>query len=240
MPDAELPGEGQVLQAPPQVEEWLPISTVPAPRVTFLGIQGSGKTFLVKEKIIPMFSPFYLVIDPNGEYEGFNRYIPKYGDNPELYKQEIELLIRKVIIPSCDTLEDQKARGKRKVRALRLLVIEEADLLAPSQKLINPMVRRLVVVSRHLDLCIAFIARRPTDLNAYIMDTSDFLITFKQTGANAKKILRNICEGADTAIGEIDFKKHEFLFFNRDREYTTPSVDELCEALASEMGVHLA
>jgi hypothetical protein len=137
-------------------------------------------------------------------------------------------------------LEDQKARGKRKVRALRLLVIEEADLLAPSQKLINPMVRRLVVVSRHLDLCIAFIARRPTDLNAYIMDTSDFLITFKQTGANAKKILRNICEGADTAIGEIDFKKHEFLFFNRDREYTTPSVDELCEALASEMGVHLA
>lgn len=241
--EAEIPGRAELIHPPPPktgADEWLPISTVPAPRWCNLGIQGTGKTHLTKEDLIPLFGEFYFVIDFNDEYQGFNRYIPKYGGKNydfNLYKQEIELLIKKVIIPSCDTIEDQKARGKRRRMALRLLVIEEADVLAPSKHNINPMVRHLVVVSRHLDLCIAFNARRPTDLNAYIMDTSDFLIMFTQTGKNAKKVLADICEGADGAIEELNFKNHEFLFFPRNRQYTTPTVDELCAVLSEECGL---
>lgn len=235
--DAEMPGQAEIVAAPMGAEEWLPVSTVPAWRLTLLGIQGSGKTYLVKEKLIPLFAPYYLVIDPNNEYEGFNRYIPKFGSDPEFYKKEIELLVRKVIMPSCDTIEEQKARGKRKVKALRLLVVEEADLLAPSQKNMNPGMRHLVVVSRHLDLNIIFLSRRPTDLATYIMDTSDFIVTFKQTGNNAKKVLKNMSDGADKEIGKISFENHEFLYFTRDREYTQPSPDDLCDILSKEAGL---
>ena len=117
--------------------------------------------------------------------------------------------------------------GKDKPKRLKLLVIDEADLIVPARTNINSMLRNLIVKSRHLRLDIVFISRRPTDLNAYIMDTSDKLVVFKQVGYNALKTLRALKLDSDKAIKELDYAKHEFLLFDVDREYRKYTLDTL-------------
>ena len=117
--------------------------------------------------------------------------------------------------------------GKDKPKRLKLLVIDEADLVVPARTNINSMLRNLIVKSRHLRLDIVFISRRPTDLNAYIMDTSDKLVVFKQVGYNALKTLRALKLDSDKVIKQLDYAKHEFLLFDVDREYKKYTLDTL-------------
>lgn len=195
-------------------------------RLTVIGLQGSGKTYLVKKAVLDK-EPQHLVIDPNDEYNGYTRYVPRFTDDYEKLTQEIKLAIKKLVLPNCWSLEQMEKTGKDKPKRLKLLVIDEADLVAPARKNINSMLRNLIVKSRHLRLDIVFISRRPTDLSAYIMDTSDKLVVFKQVGYNALKTLRALKLDSDKAIKELDYAKHEFLLFDVDREYKKYTLDTL-------------
>ena len=195
-------------------------------RLTVIGIQGSGKTYLVKKAILDK-EPQHLVIDPNDEYDGYTRYVPRFTDDYEKLTQEIKLVIKKLVLPNCWSLEQMEKTGKDKPKRLKVLVIDEADLIAPARRNINSMLRNLIVKSRHLRLDIVFISRRPTDLNAYIMDTSDKLVVFKQVGYNALKTLRALKLDSDKAIKQLDYAKHEFLLFDIDREYKKYTLDTL-------------
>ena len=195
-------------------------------RLTVIGIQGSGKTYLVKKAILDK-EPQHLVIDPNDEYDGYTRYVPRFTDDYEKLTAEIKLVIKKLVLPNCWSLEQMEKTGKDKPKRLKLLVIDEADLIAPARRNINSMLRNLIVKSRHLRLDIVFISRRPTDLNAYIMDTSDKLVVFKQVGYNALKTLRALKLDSDKVIKKLDYAKHEFLLFDIDREYRKYTLDTL-------------
>jgi DNA helicase HerA-like ATPase len=196
-------------------------------RLTVIGLQGSGKTYLVKKAILDK-EPQHLVIDPNDEYgKEYTRYIPRFTDDYEKLTQEIKLVVKKLVLPNCWSLEQMQKSGKDKPNRLKLLVIDEADLIAPARTNINSMLRNLIVKSRHLRLDIVFISRRPTDLNAYIMDTSDKLVVFKQVGYNALKTLRALKLDSDKVIKELDYAKHEFLLFDVDREYRKYTLDTL-------------
>ncbi len=195
-------------------------------RLTVIGLQGSGKTYLVKKAILDK-EPQHLVIDPNDEYDGYTRYVPRFTDDYEKLTAEIKLAIKKLVLPNTWSLEQMDKTGKDKPKRLKLLVIDEADLIAPARTNINSMLRNLIVKSRHLRLDIVFISRRPTDLNAYIMDTSDKLVVFKQVGYNALKTLRALKLDSDKVIKQLDYAKHEFLLFDVDREFHKYTLDTL-------------
>lgn len=196
-------------------------------RLTVIGLQGSGKTYLVKKAILDKEAQ-HLVIDPNDEYGGeYTRYVPRFTDDYEKLTQEIKLVVKKLVLPNTWSLEQMEKTGKDKPKRLKLLVIDEADLVVPARTNINSMLRNLIVKSRHLRLDIVFISRRPTDLNAYIMDTSDKLVVFKQVGYNALKTLRALKLDSDKVIKQLDYAKHEFLLFDVDREYRKYTLDTL-------------
>ena len=196
-------------------------------RLTVIGLQGSGKTYLVKKAILDKEAQ-HLVIDPNDEYgDEYTRYVPRFTDDYEKLTSEIKLVVKKLVLPNCWSLEQMEKTGKDKPKRLKLLVIDEADLIVPARTNINSMLRNLIVKSRHLRLDIVFISRRPTDLNAYIMDTSDKLVVFKQVGYNALKTLRALKLDSDKVIKQLDYAKHEFLLFDVDREYKKYTLDTL-------------
>lgn len=196
------------------------------PRTTILGLQGSGKTYLAKHHLLDD-EPNHLVIDPNGEYDGYTRYVPKYPDSPAKFNEEIRLVMRKIVLPNCQTIEAISRGEKPKKNRLKLLVIDEADLVAPARQNINSALRYAVVNARHLQLDIVFISRRPTDLNTYIMDTCDYLISFKQTGYNAIKVLKMINEVSPDKIRGLDYDKYEFILYDRARACRVYTLDTL-------------
>lgn len=193
-------------------------------RVTIIGLQGSGKTYLAKKVFLDK-EKQHLVIDPNDEYAGYTRYVPKYTDDYEKLSEEIKVAIRKLVLPNTWSIEQLEKSGKEKKDRLKLLVIDEADLMLPARHNINAAIRNLIVKSRHLRLDIVFISRRPTDLNAYVMDVSDYLVVFKQVGYNALRTLRALKLDSDKAIKQLDYKKHEFLLFDRERNYHRYTLD---------------
>lgn len=196
-------------------------------RLVILGLQGSGKTYLTKTKLIPRYGDEYIVWDPNSEYVGFHRYIPRFIGDDRRLKEELGLFIKKVVLPNTQSLEDLEKGKKPKPKRLKAVVFDEADLIAPSKSNIPAPLRDLVVRSRHLQLDIIFISRRPTDLNAYLMDTSDYMIVFKQVGYNALKTMRALKIDSDREIKELDFGLHEFLLFDRERSYQKFTADTL-------------
>lgn len=190
-------------------------------RTTILGLQGSGKSYMVKNCILPAYDGEVLVFDVMDEYKGFDRYVPKFVDDRDMIQEEVALFIRKMVIPN-------SAAGKKKIRAV---VFDEADLYAPATEKVAPGLRNLVVKSRHYGLDIIFVTRRPTDISAYIMDTSDYLIIGKQVGVNALRIIGNISSEAKEIVQNLDYERHEFLIFDRDRKYTKIAVSKDCKRI---------
>lgn len=190
-------------------------------KICVLGLQGSGKSYLVREFFLRN-QPYHLVIDPMDEYGGFNRYVPDHRlmESYESLNEEIRMIHKKLVFPNILTLEAQAA-GKTKPKRLKLLVYEEADMYIPSQRLLNATVRRTYVQCRHMQLDLIAVSRRPTDLNTYIMDTADYLLVFKISGANALKTLRNMNTDCIDAVRALSYENHEFVLFDRDRSFKT-------------------
>jgi hypothetical protein len=215
-----------------QVDEAI-AGTIPWGRkITIVGLQGSGKTYLAQNYFLKNMKQ-HLVIDPNNEYEGFNRYIPKYADDYEKLIQELKLAVKRLIKPNVRWIEKEKNRKKVK-KPLHLVVFDEADLYMPSKKNLPAPVRYLYVECRHMQLDLIAITRRLTDLNAYPVEVSDYLILFKQTGYNDLKRLREIAgkEAEKLMKEKVDYSKHNFIFLDRDRvPKLINSMNELKEVL---------
>ena len=199
-------------------------------RLTVLGLQGSGKTWLTKKRFIPAYHLHCVVWDPNDEYTGIAgliRYVPKFTGEEEKLREELRLFIHRVVLPNCWSLEQLEKTGKEKTNRLRSIIFDEADLIAPSKRNLNSALHDLIVRSRHLRVDLIFISRRPTDLSAYVMDVSDYLVIFKQVGYNALKTVRALKVDSEKEIKELDYKKHEFLLYDRERNYKKFTADTL-------------
>lgn len=196
-------------------------------KVCILGLQGSGKTFLLREAFLRR-QPHHLVVDPMDEYGGYTRYVPhkRLSESYETLSEEIRLMHKRLVFPNVLTLEEQ-AKGKKKPDRLKMIVYDEADLYAPSQRFLNAAIRRVYVACRHMQLDVFALTRRPTDLNTYIMDTSDYLIVFKISGANALKAIRNMNTECIDAVKALSYDDHEFILFDRDRSFEKYTLDTL-------------
>jgi len=194
-------------------------------RITVLGLQGSGKSYLTEHGFIAQ-QPNHLIVDIMREYpDKYHSYEPKYLDNPDKLKEEISLIIKKLIIKNCVALED-KNTDKTEKKRLKLVVFEEADLYNPSSERVASGMRSLIVQSRHLQLDMVFVSRRPSDLSAYLMDTSDYLIIGKQVGANALKIINNLNSQASARLKKLNYDNHEFLLLDRNREISVITAED--------------
>lgn len=196
-------------------------------RLVILGLQGSGKTYLAKHRIIPEYGDEYIVFDPNNEYAGYHRYVPRFLGDDKRMKEEMALFVRRIVLPNTQSLEDLEKGKKPKPKRLKSVIFDEADLIAPSKSNIPAVLRDLVVRSRHLQLDLTFISRRPTDLNAYLMDTADYMVVYKQVGYNALKTMRALKIDSDKEIKSLDYNKHEFLLFDRERAYKQYTAETL-------------
>lgn len=189
-------------------------------RISIIGLQGSGKTYFAKRFFLQK-EPYHLVFDPNNEYDGFNRYVPhtRALEDYDTLSQEVKLMVKRLVLPNIWSLEKLQATGKEKEKRLKLLVFDEADLIMPARKQFNFALRNLWVNSRHYRLDLLTLTRRPTDLNTYVMDTSDFLIVFNIAGHNALRVLKDIHKDAADAVKNLNYRKYEFLVFDRARNF---------------------
>lgn len=184
-------------------------------KTVILGLNGSGKTYFAKTQFLEK-EKYALVIDPNMEYDEYVRYVPKISEKKDQVNAEIDYMLKRLVFPNAPMQE-----SKKKVKnPLRLLVVDEADLFCSSSGGLSYSWHRLLIECRHRNLNLVFISRRPTDLNAKIMDLADEIIIFCQTGANARKRLDSIAEGLGAAAAELNYQKHEYLLVNRQRKYT--------------------
>jgi len=217
-------------------------------KLTVLGLQGSGKTYLVKHTILDA-EPNHLVIDPSDEYTGYTRYVPRFQTDYDSLSGELRMVAKKMVFPHLITLEQLEKGKKDKPDRLKLLVLDEADLYMPSKRAMNAALHDLYVKQRHYRLGIVAITRRPTDLSTYVMDTSDYLIIFKIVGYNALKVARAInpdlvpsdkkVKSDEKAIKNLDYSKYEFLFLDRERNIKKFTLDTFDAGLIGLSGVHV-
>ena len=169
-----------------------------AKKITVLGIQGSGKTYLAK----------YI----SQSYKSFV-YSPHYKewDDTKVYAYAIDSVKQFITdFPSmCAKIKELALSGK-----INMFIIDEADLLFKSNYDINDALNDLVLSHRHYGLALMFITRRPQDIPTKIMETCHFIFAFALEGDNAIKKLNNIRSGFGESVKTL--KDNEFKFYIKE------------------------
>ncbi|WNY28309.1 hypothetical protein MmiEs2_04940 [Methanimicrococcus stummii] len=201
-------------------------------KTLYVGLQGSGKSYAIK-KVHMERDPDTFTIDPLNEHpESRFRYIPKHTDFDGINK-EVELAINNIIIPNCNVLESKK----RYKEALNTVIFDEADLYFKSGQKISPIAQSFFVKCRHYMLSnVVSASRRLMDINYYVRNTADFIVAFKQSGADDLSILNKMAKGADKVMeSEIEYGKRNFILFDRSRNFVVmDDYNELTKAGPAE------
>lgn len=150
------------------------------------GLPGSGKSHLLKEKIIPELrkqSKKIICVDPNCEYKpsrGFMVYRIQDYDNAE---EEFETMIRYY-------MTDPEGRKKKP----DCIIVDESNVVF--QKLsLPPYTKKLVNTLRHEKIDLVVVARRPVDVNITMSELARERYVFRVSGVNDIKRLNDIMTG---------------------------------------------
>lgn len=141
------------------------------------GLQGSGKTYFSKAICknnnlrVLVYSPHKHDFDNEPDNFIYFKYKDFYADFDDYIKLAIEL-------------------GKKK--QIDLLLIDEFDMLFKSGKTRTNIFVDFVANHRHYGLGALFLARRPQDIDASIVESCEFLIAFSIFGDNVKMKLNRI------------------------------------------------
>ena len=166
-------------------------------QLALFGMRGSGKTHFTKYLASNFKNPF--IFDPLNEYTEFeNRYIPSETSDFLEIQNEFMLMYDKVNWKKID-----------------LLVIEEADLIAPSRQSYPFTLRKIISLGRHEGLTYVWITRRPAQMHTDISELADYLVVFKLDGKNDIDYLNSIYKGLGYTANTLDFNKHNFIWYER-------------------------
>ncbi len=173
------------------------------------GLPGSGKSHLLKEKIIPELrrnSRKIICVDPNCEYKparGFMVYRIQDYDNAE---EEFETMIRYY-------MTDKEGRKKKP----DCIIVDESNVVF--QKLtLPPYTKKLVNTLRHEKIDLVVVARRPVDVNITMSELARERYVFRVSGVNDIKRLNDIMQGlGDDAL---NLGVHDYFHIVDDHEKT--------------------
>lgn len=192
--------------------------------VTIFGLNMSGKSYFVKNAIIPNYK--CLVFDPNSEYDKSecDVYRPKYTTFPAVARENEKFLgwvkknkaryKHKIVDPLTDkeTIEEGK---------YDLIIWDEADSIFPNKKPLFPLMDNLKGKYRHENkwggIGIIFLCRRPAQLFTDFPSLSHYIFTFGNKGAPDKQRLNSEAEGlGDQAKLLSDYR---YIVVSPDRQY---------------------
>ena len=171
-------------------------------RIGIFGLQGSGKTNFTKALITA--KEDYIIYDPLHEYNGFNRYRPKYRDYSAESQDELNAFITKYVIPT----------DKRPA----FFLIDEANRYCPNRRPLPDMVEDLNDFNRHYDIALGFISRRPVQLNTDLVELAHYLAIFNLTGKNDYQYLESLSEGLGDAVKALP--EWHYVLVDTQREYS--------------------
>lgn len=150
------------------------------------GLPGSGKSHLLKEKIIPELrkhSKKIICVDPNCEYKpsrGFMVYRIQDYDNAE---EEFETMIRYY-------MTDPEGRKKKP----DCIIVDESNVVF-NKLTLPPYTKKLVNTLRHEKIDLVVVARRPVDVNITMSELARERYVFRVSGVNDIKRLNDIMTG---------------------------------------------
>lgn len=150
------------------------------------GLPGSGKSHLLKEKIIPELrkqSKKIICVDPNCEYKpsrGFMVYRIRDYDNAE---EEFETMIRYY-------MTDEEGMKKKP----DCIIVDESNVVFQKMSL-PPYTKKLVNTLRHEKIDLVVVARRPVDVNITMSELARERYVFRVSGVNDIKRLNDIMAG---------------------------------------------
>ena len=170
-------------------------------KTTILGIQGSGKTILGKQLTKEFKNPFWCVANLD-DLKGMDRNIKKIILQRKSF-EEMDVICGEII-------------KLAKMNECDLLVIDEADLLIPKtvEKLqTTPAIHDLIVNHRHYKIAVFTITRRPADLNALVVESSEHKFIFAlETSDNVVRKMKSIDSSLPDLMRPITKKSHKFIW----------------------------
>lgn len=167
-------------------------------RFCVLGLQGSGKT--INCKYLLSHYPRHLVYDPLHEYNSFNRYKAKYRSYTLRALEELNTVIKKLVI------------GKRD-----LFIIDEANRYCPNKRTLPDQVGYLNDFNRHLGLGFGVVARRPAQLNTDLISLAHDLFIYRLVGARDIQRLEEEASGMGEMVKGLE--KYHFVHADELRNY---------------------
>lgn len=170
-------------------------------RICIFGLQGSGKTEFGKYIVRKAARPF--VIDPLDEYGDIPHAVTYVPENKEYGPQavaEINQVVEYML--ALDPLPT-------------LFLMDEANRYCPNKRPLPAQIARLNDESRHLELALGFIARRPVQVNTDLAELAHYLVVFSLAGKNDRGYLNDIADGFGDMV--IALRWHDFVIADPQR-----------------------
>lgn len=170
-------------------------------RFVVLGLQGTGKSYLVKYFLANFKNS--IVYDVMQEHEGFSRYLVTYRQHNDEGIEELNRFVNQVVIES---------------KKIRLFILEEANRYCPSKPVPLPdSILELNDFQRHYKIAFGLTARRPTQLHSDLVELAHYLFIFRLVGKNDYAYLEAIAEGLGDAVRALP--DYHFIVVYPDRKY---------------------
>lgn len=165
-------------------------------KIVVFGMQGSGKSYLVKKYILPRIHRG-IVFDTLNEYPEFTRYVPKFRSKDGI--PELELFITYAI--------------KNKYS---MIVVDEANRYCLPQTPLPEQVSYLNDFQLHIPISFLCIARRPVQLNTNITELAHYIICFNLAGKNDIAYLNDLTDGLGGDVAQL--QEYEFIVCGLPRQ----------------------
>lgn len=168
-------------------------------KTSVFGIQGSGKTYLVANKLLKNFKhPFIYEIHQEDFRHIKRAYIYQYSEN-SLNLSTLEKVAKQV----------KELAQQRKIDCF---VVDEADMFLRSGFVISKNMTDLILNHRHYKLALIFISRRPQSIPTEIVESSEHLFIFKIEGENVNKKFKAIHPKIIELMPQLSKDKHNFIY----------------------------
>lgn len=170
-------------------------------RCCIFGLQGSGKTEFGKMIARQSARPF--IVDPLDEYGDIPnaiQYVPTHRTYGPEAIAEINHVVRYML-----ALDPKPT----------LFLLDEANRYCPNKRPLPEEVALLNDESRHLDLALAFIARRPVQLNTDLAELAHYLVVFSLVGKNDRGYLNDIADTFGDRV--VNLTWHDFIIADMQR-----------------------